>query len=167
MLQGSKECTYRDTHADKIYSTTLLGDERASVQAVLMKDRGQSRKDSSSPRPPSARLTGRNPEGNISNLENFYFSGRKDSKHSAGVGLMISKQVQKALRGWQPHGERIIEASFTTKNGNINLNIIQIYSPINEAPNEEKEDFYNTLKLVVDNLPGRRNCQGRRRQHWI
>ena len=71
--------------------------------------------------------------------ELLLFSGRKDSKHSEGVGLMISKQVQKALRGWQPHGERIIEASFTTKNRNINLNIIQIYSPTNEAPNEEKK----------------------------
>ena len=87
--------------------------------------------------------------------ELLLFSGRKDSKHSEGVGLMISKQVQKALRGWQPHGERIIEASFTTKNRNINLNIIQIYSPTNEAPNEEKEEFYNKLQQVVDNLPGK------------
>ena len=44
-------------------------------------------------------------------------------------------------------------ASFTTRNRNINMNIIQIYAPTNEASDEDKEAFYIRLQGVTDNLP--------------
>ena len=44
-------------------------------------------------------------------------------------------------------------ASFTTRNKDINMNIVQISAPTNEATEEEKEDFYNQAQKVVDKLP--------------
>ena len=66
---------------------------------------------------------------------------------------MLSKQAQKTLRGWEAHGERIIMASFTTQNKKINLNIILIYAPTNDATEEDKEVFYNRLQEIIDKLP--------------
>ncbi|XP_005096962.1 uncharacterized protein LOC101861886 [Aplysia californica] len=43
-------------------------------------------------------------------------------------------------------------SSFTTRNMSINMNIIQIYVPTNEASNEDKDVFYSLLLGVIDNL---------------
>lgn len=85
--------------------------------------------------------------------ELILYSGRDDNNHREGTAIMVSKQAQKTLRGWEPHGARIIMASFSTSNKNINMNLVQIYSPTNDALEEEKEDFYNRLQGVVDKLP--------------
>ena len=89
----------------------------------------------------------------LSSGELILYSGREDNQHTAGVGIILSKFAQKTLRGWEPHGERIIMASFTTRNRNINMNVVQIYAPTNDALEEVKEGFYNRLQEVTDKLP--------------
>ena len=59
------------------------------------------------------------------------------------------------MRGWENHGPRIIRASFSTRTRNINLNIVQVYAPTNEAEDEEKEDFYNRLQSILSKLPNK------------
>ncbi|GFR72651.1 endonuclease-reverse transcriptase [Elysia marginata] len=85
--------------------------------------------------------------------ELILFSGREDNQHSEGVALVLGKYAQKSLRGWEPHGERIIMATFQTRSKNINMNIVQIYAPTNEAQDEEKDAFYDLLQEVMDKLP--------------
>ena len=85
--------------------------------------------------------------------EKILYSGREDGKHAAGVAIILNRTAQKSLRGWEPHGERIITASFKTRHKSINLNLIQIYAPTNEALDEDKEDFYNKLQDVYNKLP--------------
>ena len=89
----------------------------------------------------------------LSTGEQVLYSGRDDNHHSHGVGLILSKLAQKSLRGWEPHGERILMASFTTKNKNINMNILQMYAPTNEAEDDAKDDFYNRLQDIIEQLP--------------
>ena len=71
------------------------------------------------------------------------------------MGLLLSKAAKKTLRGWENHGPRIIRASFSTRTRNINLNIVQVYAPTNEAEDEEKEDFYNRLQSILSKLPNK------------
>ena len=45
------------------------------------------------------------------------YSGHEeeDAPHSEGVGLLLRKEAQKALIGWEARGSRIIAACFKTK----------------------------------------------------
>ncbi|VDP82671.1 unnamed protein product [Schistosoma mattheei] len=48
--------------------------------------------------------------------ELLLYSGHEEQNapHAEGVALMLSKQAQNALIGWESHGSRIIKASFKT-----------------------------------------------------
>ncbi|VDO75737.1 unnamed protein product [Schistosoma margrebowiei] len=49
------------------------------------------------------------------------YSGHEEENipHTQGVALMLSKQAQNALIGWESHGPRIIKSSFKTKKEGI------------------------------------------------
>src|ERR1700729_2280124 len=79
------------------------------------------------------------------------YSGHEGIKapHVEGVALMLSKQAQRAMIAWKAHGPRLIQATFKTSNGNINLNVIQCYAPTNDKEDPVKEEFYNILQMVL------------------
>ena len=83
----------------------------------------------------------------------MYYSGREDNRKEEGVAIVLSKGYRRFCRGVEYHNERIISASFSTSNKNINLNLVQIYAPQNGLPTEQKEEFYRKLQEVVDKLP--------------
>ena len=46
----------------------------------------------------------------------------------------------------------MMHASFKTRMGKIQLNIIQCYAPTNDKDEGTKEDFYNKLQTVLDKM---------------
>ena len=90
----------------------------------------------------------------LSSGELVLYSGREDKRHAEGVGIILSKYAQKSLRGWEPHGERIIMASFTTRSKSINMKVVQIYAPTNDASDENKDAFYSS-RVSLTNYQGR------------
>ena len=40
------------------------------------------------------------------------FSGKEEGIHEEGVAIILSKRVQRTLRGWEAHGSRLLLASF-------------------------------------------------------
>ena len=86
--------------------------------------------------------------------ELLLYSGyeEEDAAHEEGVAIMLSKEAQRALIGWEAHGPRMITASFRTKKKNISMNVIQCYAPTNDHDDESKEIFYNQLQAVLDTL---------------
>ena len=68
-------------------------------------------------------------------------AGREDGTHAHGVALVLGKLAQKSLRGWEPHGPRIVMASFTTRTKRVNMNVVQIYAPTEVSPEDIKDAF--------------------------
>ena len=71
---------------------------------------------------------------------------------------MLSGNAQNAIIGWEAHGPRIITARFKT---NKNCKSVWTYpiqvslrAPTNDSKAEDKEDFYNRLRSVVQMCPG-------------
>lgn len=96
---------------------------------------------------------------------------KKNAPHTEGVEIMLSKQAETALIGWEPINSRIIRAKFRTSNKRINLNVIMCYVPTNDADEGKKEEFNYTilLTLTMRNRKERGNdsLDGRyKRQSW-
>ncbi|VDP49194.1 unnamed protein product [Schistosoma curassoni] len=87
--------------------------------------------------------------------ELLLYSGyeEENAPHTQGVALMMSKQAQNALIGWESHGPRIIKASFKTKKEGISVNIIQCYAPTNDYNEDAKDQFYNRLQSIIGKCP--------------
>ena len=74
-----------------------------------------------------------------------------DAGHNQGVALMLTKQAERAMISWQPHGPRIMEAYFKTSDKNISLRIIVAYAPTEQANTDVKNEFYDQLDSVYKN----------------
>ena len=83
--------------------------------------------------------------------ETIIYSGRDDDVHQSGVAIIISKKVAQCLDSWRPISDRIIEARFFSRF--IKTTVIQVYAPTNEADDEVKDDFYEQLQKIVDEVP--------------
>ena len=85
------------------------------------------------------------------------YSGKENEKaaHEYGVALMMSKQAKESLIDWEPHGERILRATFKTDRKRLHMDVIQCYAPCNTAEDEEKELFYERLGTIIEKLPRR------------
>ena len=83
--------------------------------------------------------------------ETILYSGRNDGNHRNGVALILSKDATKCLDEWTPVNDRIVTARFWSKY--IKTTVIQVYSPTNEADEEDKDTFFEQLQAVIQSTP--------------
>ena len=79
------------------------------------------------------------------------YSGRDDDVHQSGVAIIMTKKVTKSLDSWRPISDGITEARFFSRF--IKTTVTQVYAPTNEADDEMKNDFYEQLQKIVDEVP--------------
>ena len=76
----------------------------------------------------------------------FIWSGEETS-HIRGVGLLLSKQAQKALIGYNPISSRIISARFDA--APFKISVIHVYAPTSSSSEEDIEAFYNDIEEAL------------------
>ncbi|XP_072039097.1 uncharacterized protein [Amphiura filiformis] len=78
-------------------------------------------------------------------------SAGSGSTHRAGVALILNKNAQRSLLGYNPISERLITARLRTQIGTAT--IMQVYAPTTSYPDEDIEDFYDQLQLEINKIP--------------
>ena len=79
--------------------------------------------------------------------ETIIYSGR-DEGHHTSVALAMNDETRKCMMKWHPITDRIISARFFSKH--VKMTVIQIYSPTNDASDEDKDTFYELLQKEID-----------------
>ncbi|XP_055997865.1 craniofacial development protein 2-like [Ostrea edulis] len=97
-----------------------------------------------------ARWTGSGSKQLVSGHQILY-SGRTDDHHSKGVAIITTKEVHRSLLEWKPVSERIITARYNSVFAK--LTAVVCYAPTDDAEDEEKISFYDSLQKVVDDTP--------------
>ena len=69
---------------------------------------------------------------------------------TGGVGILVSNEAQKTLTSIDRISDRILKASFKS---NPVLTIIVAYSPCEYAETQDKDTFYNSLRLAIESVP--------------
>uniref|UniRef100_A0A8D8S118 Craniofacial development protein 2 n=1 Tax=Cacopsylla melanoneura TaxID=428564 RepID=A0A8D8S118_9HEMI len=78
------------------------------------------------------------------------YSGRTDGKHEQGVGIILSKEMGKCITSFTPISPRVLLVQL--KGSPIDINIIQVYAPTTDRSDEEVQEFYNSIELVLKKL---------------
>ena len=68
----------------------------------------------------------------------IYYRGQKSLKRN-GIALTVNKRVQNAVLGCNLKNDRMISVHFQGKS--FNITVIQVYAPINNAEEDEVEQF--------------------------
>jgi hypothetical protein len=76
----------------------------------------------------------------LSTGEVIMWSGRKDDNHDKGVALINRKHAQVLLQ-WKPISERLLNVRMNLRY--VKLSILVAYAPINDATEEDKDQFYS------------------------
>ena len=79
------------------------------------------------------------------------YSGRDDDLHLNGVALLLSKTAKTSLLEWEPLGERLLRARFNSHY--TKLTIVVCYAPQEDKSDEEKDNFYEKLAVIIDKTP--------------
>lgn len=86
------------------------------------------------------------------NLDEYkvLYSGRTDGKHEDGVGVIMTKKLAASIKTFAPISERILLIQL--EGSPVNINIIQVYAPTLDKPDELVEELYNTINNVMNKL---------------
>ncbi|XP_060521344.1 craniofacial development protein 2-like [Cylas formicarius] len=77
----------------------------------------------------------------------FYYSGDNANRNQHGVGILMNKNLQKSMKCFVPISERVALVQILGKP--LNINIIQVYAPTADKPEQEVEDFYKQIDTAL------------------
>ncbi|KAJ3586853.1 hypothetical protein NHX12_013245 [Muraenolepis orangiensis] len=89
--------------------------------------------------------------------QSVIYSGHEEdgANHTEGVAIMMTKETRKALIAWEPISSCLITASFRTNNRRVTAHRIQCYAPTNNAVDDVKARFYDSLNHLLGRVGAR------------
>ena len=79
------------------------------------------------------------------------YSGHADGIRRQGVGISLSKRIKNSLISYMPISERMLTARLHSKH--LNISVIVVYAPTEVASKNDKNEFYQQLSSIFDELP--------------
>ena len=79
--------------------------------------------------------------------DNFVMMYSGGDKQKRGVGFLMTKDIRKSIVGCGTISDRAIMIKIKCKPTDINM--IQVYAPTSDSSEEDHEEFYETLDLVI------------------
>ena len=80
--------------------------------------------------------------------DNYLFIGSGETSGRHGVAIILREQLTSYVSRYSQVNNRIMKISIKTRQGKIAL--MRVYAPQQGRPQEEKENFYQTLQQVAD-----------------
>lgn len=77
----------------------------------------------------------------------FFYSGNDDQDHRRGVGIVITKNLLTSVVDFVPYSDRTALLKLRVKPND--LNIVQVYAPTADSPDQEVEQFYSEIKELL------------------
>jgi len=77
----------------------------------------------------------------------FFYSGNDDRDHRRGVGIVVAKKLLASVVDFVPYSDRTALLKLRAKPND--LNIIQVYAPTADSPDQEVEQFYSEIKEML------------------
>ena len=90
----------------------------------------------------------------IDDYVHLYSGVDKANRAKAGISLLIRKRLTRYIKDWDPISERIIKAELNLKGYEVVL--IGIYAPTNDEPTAQKDEFWEKIAHVLDNISNRK-----------
>jgi len=81
----------------------------------------------------------------------LYYSGTKDQIGQAGTGFILLGRIMNNIIGFEAINERLCK--IRTKSKHNNLTLINMYAPMEDKTETEKEKFYGDLQTISDRTP--------------
>ena len=75
------------------------------------------------------------------------FSG-KENKHENGVGFLVHRDIVNTVMGCCPVSSRLI--TIRLRAFAFNITVVQVYAPTSDYDDNEIEEFYDQLQIVID-----------------
>ena len=89
--------------------------------------------------------------GEFNSDDHFIYYCRQESLRRNGIALLFSKRVQNAVLGCNLKNNRMISVRFQGKP--FIITVIQVYTPISNAKEDEAEWFYEDLQDLLELTP--------------
>jgi len=81
----------------------------------------------------------------------LYYSGTKDQKGQAGTGFILLKGKINNVIGFEAISERLCKIRIKSKYNNMTM--INMYAPMEDKADVDKEKFYDDLQTAIDRTP--------------
>ena len=88
----------------------------------------------------------------ITDNHRLYSSGNGNSR-SNGVGFLVHKRLIPSITDYRGISDRL--ALLTVEGKNNKITIVQVYFPTSNSPDEEVDNIYDQIQLIIDNTPKR------------